>query len=323
VADFVSASWSLAIIVVVLLSIGACWLLAWSVSRQRVPDSPAESAGVIDSSDEPSTDPRAVGTTGHVWDETLEELNNPLPRWWLYLFYGTCVFGVVYLLAYPGLGSRSGWLDWSSASQYDDEVEAARAVYEPLFANYLEQEVETVAEDPTAIAMGERLFLTYCAQCHGSDARGGRSFPNLADNDWLGMATTTHVKNTILNGRIAVMPSMLAAVGNSEEGLDQVAHYVLSLSESNHDVELAAAGQARFAVCAACHGAEGKGNPAIGAPNLTDDIWLYGGSLETIKDGVRAGLQNQMPAFGELLGEGKAHVLAAYVWSLSAEHRNP
>ena len=304
-ADFVSENWGTMVLLVTLVSIAACGLLAWSVSRAHV------------TTDETGQ----VGTTGHVWDEDLEELNNPLPRWWLYLFYGTCVFGLLYLFLYPGLGGRAGWFEWSSSGQYEREAAAARAVHEPLFAAYLEQPVAAVAEDATAVAMGERLYLTYCSQCHGSDARGARSFPNLADADWLGPATADHVKNTVLNGRVAVMPPMLAALGNSEAAVAEVAHHVLSLSGSDHDPALAAAGQARYAVCAACHGPDGNGNPAIGAPNLTDETWLYGGSLASVERAVREGFDNRMPAFGELLGEGKAHVAAAYVWSLSAEGR--
>ncbi len=300
-ADFVHSGWSLAIIVVTLLSILACVWLAWAVASKRSPVAPDGS----------------VGTTGHVWDDDLEELNNPLPRWWLYLFYGTCAFALLYLAMYPGLGTMKGLFGWTSAGQYDGEVEVARAVYEPLFATYLDEDIEVLAQDATVVAMGERLYLTYCTQCHGSDARGARSFPNLADDDWLGPAEAEHVKNTVINGRQAVMPAMAAAVGNTDEAVDAVAHYVLSLSGSDHDAALAEAGQAKFAVCAGCHGADGAGNPAVGAPNLTDDTWLYGGSLASVQGAIRNGFSNQMPAFGDLLGEGKAHVVAAYVWSLS------
>lgn len=300
-ADFVSAGWSHTITIVTLISVFLCFLLAWLVSRAK---SPPMKDGVVQS-------------TGHVWDENLQELNNPLPRWWLYLFYITCIFGFVYLVMYPGLGSYKGSLSWSSTGQYDEEVSRLNEVTEPLFAGYLAQEIPVVATDPAAIAMGERLYLTYCSQCHGSDARGGRSFPNLSDNDWLGAGDPAYIKHTVLNGRNAVMPAMVAAIGNTDADVEAVANYVLSLSDSNHDAAQAAVGQAKFVVCAGCHGPQGKGNAAIGAPNLTDDIWLYGGSLNSVKYAINNGFNNRMPAFGELLGEGKAHVVAAYIWSLS------
>jgi cytochrome c oxidase cbb3-type subunit 3 len=299
-ADFVQSGWGIFIAAAVLISIAACFWLAWNTSRARIE---------VDADGQ-------VGTTGHVWDDDLEELNNPLPRWWLYLFYMTCIFGVLYLLLYPGLGAYQGLLGWTSGNQYDSEIETAAATYDPLFEEYLSQDLVTVAANPAALEMGERLYLTYCSQCHGSTANGGRSFPNLADQDWLGSGEPEYIKTTILNGRNALMPPMGAALGG-DEGVEAVANYVLSLSDSNHDAALAEQGSARFAVCAACHGADGAGNPVIGAPNLTDDIWLYGGSIDSIKHAINNGLQNNMPAFGDLLGEGKSHVLAAYIWSLS------
>lgn len=300
-ADFIHSGWSLYIAIMTLVSVALCFMVAWLVSRARAP---AKVNGQVE-------------TTGHVWDSNLQELNNPLPRWWLYLFYITCVFGLLYLLLYPGLGTFKGTLSWTSADQYEEEVAAVNAVAEPLFASYLSKEITEVATIPEAIEMGERLYLTYCSQCHGSDARGARSFPNLADNDWLGTGDGEYIKQTILNGRNAVMPAMAAAVGNTDADVEAVAHYVLSLSDSNHDAELAALGQPKYAVCAGCHGMDGKGLAAVGAPNLTDDIWLYGGSLQSVKYAISNGLNNRMPAFGELLGEGKSHVLAAYIWRLS------
>jgi len=299
-ADFLHDGWGVFIALVVPLSIAACGWLAWSTSRVRVAREPDGS----------------VGTTGHVWDGDLAELNNPLPRWWLYLFYLTCIFALLYLLLYPGLGRYQGLLGWSSTQQYGDEVAAMDETVAPLFAEYLGRPIADVALDPEANAMGERLFLTYCSQCHGSTAAGGRSFPNLTDDDWLGAGTPDYIKTTILNGRQALMPSMAAAIGGGES-VDDVAHYVLSLSDSVHDAEAAARGEAKFAVCAACHGANGEGLAAVGAPNLTDDVWLYGGSLDSVKHAIDNGLDNHMPGFGDLLGEGKAHVLAAWVWGLS------
>jgi len=300
-ADFVHRGWALYVAVGTIVSILACYWLAWKVSHAKT-DEPVDGE---------------VGTTGHVWDDDLQELNNPLPRWWLYLFFITCIYGMVYIILYPGLGEFAGALKWSSAGQYEEEVARIDAVAEPLFAGYLSQEIPEVAANADAHEMGERLYLNYCSQCHGSDARGGRSFPNLTDNDWLGAGDPAYIKHTILNGRNAIMPAMAAAVGNTEADVEAVANYVLSMSNSNHDAALAALGKPKYAVCAACHGADGKGMAAVGAPNLTDDIWLYGGSLNAVRYAINQGFNNKMPAFEQLLGEGKAHVLAAYIWSLS------
>ena len=300
-ADFMHSGWSFFIISVTLISIIACLLLAWNTARAKVPDCHSK---------------KGVGTTGHVWDEDLAELNNPLPRWWLYLFYITCLFGFLYLALYPGLGTYQGLLGWSSGNQYDNEIESAANTYDPLYEQFLAQDIKRVAKDPKANEMGERLFLTYCSQCHGSTASGSRSFPNLADNDWLGKGDPQYIKNTILNGRTAVMPAMGTAIGGFWE-VEAVANYVASLSGMPHDVSLATQGSTKFAVCSGCHGTGGEGNATLGAPNLTDDIWLYEGSITAIKQAINFGLSNQMPAFGPVLGDAKAHVLAGYLWSLS------
>ncbi len=297
-ADFISSGWSTYITVVSIVSILGCGVFLFQQARTRVAKT-------------------SMGeTTGHAWDETLQEFNNPLPKWWMWLFYITIVFALAYLYMYPGLGSSGGSLGWSSTKQYDDEVAAAKAVYEPLFAKYLAQPVDAVAGDPQARQMGERLYLTYCVQCHGSDARGSKGFPNLADKDWLHGGAPDKIKETILGGRNGVMPPMGEALGGAAD-VENVANYVLSLSKGGHDPAKAELGKAKFAVCAACHGADGTGNPALGAPNLTDSTWLYGGSLATVTETIVKGRNNQMPSFKELLGEGKIHVLAAYVWGLS------
>ena len=303
-ADFFSSGWSLYITIITILSIIACYLLAASMGRGKAP---------VDENGD-------VLSTGHVWDEDLTELNNPLPRWWLYLFYITCVFGMIYLLLYPGLGSYKGLLGWTQVGQYEEEVARVKAQVEPLYARFLTQDIAAVSEDQEAVGMGERLYLTYCIQCHGSDARGSRGFPNLTDNDWLGDGTPEYIKTTILNGRNALMPPMAAAVGGAAD-VQNLAHYVASLSDLAHDDLKAAGGRSKFAVCAACHGADGKGNAALGAPNLTDDVWLYGVGVPAIVETINKGRQNAMPAFGNLIGDGSAHVLAAYVWSLSRESR--
>ena len=299
-ADFTSNFWSLYVAVLAILGIAGCAILLFAQSKVQI-EVPADGN---------------AETTGHSWDEGLSELNNPMPRWWMWLFYITIFFAAGYLILYPGLGSFKGKLGWASTGEYQEELKKADADYGPIFAKYQQQDLKTVAADPQAHAMGERLFLTYCAQCHGSDARGNKGFPNLTDNDWLHGGAPETIKTTIMNGRHGVMPPMGAAIGGDKD-VENVAHYVLSLSDSAHDPIKAAFGKEKFGACAACHGADAKGNQAIGSPNLTDKIWLYGGSAETIMETIRKGRDNTMPAFKDFLGEAKVHVLAAYVWSLS------
>ncbi|MCG2583995.1 cytochrome-c oxidase, cbb3-type subunit III [Massilia sp. TS11] len=297
-ADFTSGFWDLFITVLSIAGVIGCALLLYMQSSEKL---------------EPG---QKASDTGHTWDEDLSELNTPMPRWWIWLFYITIVFGLAYFFLYPGLGSYPGKLGWKSTGQYDEEVKAAHASYDPLFERYKAMDLKAVAADPQARAIGERLFLTYCAQCHGSDARGNKGFPNLTDKDWLYGGAPETIKQTIMTGRNGVMPSMAAAVGGDED-VANVANYVLSLSNTSHDPVKAELGKSKFGACMACHGADGKGNQAIGAPNLTDKTWLYAGNVETISEGIRKGRNNVMPAWGDFLGEGKVHVLAAYVWSLS------
>ncbi|MEC5218321.1 cytochrome c oxidase cbb3-type subunit 3 [Actimicrobium sp. GrIS 1.19] len=299
-ADFTSGFWNIYITALTLLGIIGCGLLLWSQSTGKArPETPGK-----------------IDTTGHVWDENLTELNTPMPRWWMWLFYITIVFALLYLFLYPGLGSYAGKLGWKSSTEYQEELVKADAQYGPLFNKYLKQDLKVVAADPQAHAIGERLFLTYCSQCHGSDAHGNRGIPNLTDKDWLYGGEPETIEATLLGGRNGIMPSMAAALG-SEKDVDNVAHYALSLSGGPADPIKAANGKEKFGACAACHGADGHGNQAMGAPNLSDKIWLYGGNVETITEGIRNGRNNVMPAFKDFLGEAKVHVLAAYVWSLS------
>ncbi|GMV55166.1 MAG: hypothetical protein AMXMBFR6_09710 [Betaproteobacteria bacterium] len=292
-ADFENGFWSIYIAVITVVSIVACAVLLKMNSKR----------------------PGAVELGEHVWDESLREWNNPLPRWWSGLFYITLVFAVVYLVVYPGLGAFQGQFGWSSKVQYEAEMDKAKAEYGPIFARYQGQDVKLVAADPEARAMGERLFLTYCAQCHGADARGAKGFPNLTDQDWLYGGAPDHVKASIAEGRNGVMPPM-AHLG--AEGAKDVAHYVRSLSGLTADSARVARGKDLFqANCAACHGPDGKGNIAIGAPNLTDKVWLYGSAEATIIEGVMKGRNNKMPAHKEFLGDDKVHLLAAYVYGLS------
>ncbi|MDL2354827.1 MAG: cytochrome-c oxidase, cbb3-type subunit III [Pseudomonadota bacterium] len=302
-ADFFNVFWDYYISVITLLSIAGCGLLLYSQSMHRVKVAA-------------DGKPADHGTTGHVWDGDLTELNTPMPRWWMWLFYITIVFALIYLALYPGLGSYAGQLGWKSSGQYQAELKKAEADYGPLFDKYAQQDLKAVAADPQAHAIGERLFLTYCAQCHGSDARGNKGFPNLTDNDWLYGGDPATIKTTILHGRNGQMPPMGAALG-SDKDVEAVAHYVRSLSDLTTDPIKVAFGKPKFAACAACHGADGHGNQALGAPNLSDKVWLYGGSVDTITETINKGRNNRMPAFDEFLGEKKVHLLAAYVWSLS------
>ena len=302
-SDFTSGFWNWYVALITVLSIVGCGLLLWSQSKHKV---------------RIGTDGQPEKTTGHVWDEDLTELNTPMPRWWMGLFYLTIAFGIGYLVLYPGLGSYAGKLGWQSSGAYKAEVKQAKLDYGPLFDKYLTQDIPAVARDPQAHEIGQRLFLNYCAQCHGSDARGNKGYPNLTDKDWLYGGEPSVIKETIMKGRHGQMPPMGAALG-SDKDIESVAHYVRSLSGLTADPVKVAFGKPKFGACAACHGADAHGNPALGAPNLSDKVWLYGGSAETIMETIRKGRDNTMPAWGEFLGEGKSHVLAAYVWSLSNE----
>ncbi len=295
-SDFVNIFWSHYVAVLTVVSILACALLLWLTARVRAK-------------------PSADNTTGHVWDEDLREANNPMPRWWMGLFVLTIVFGLGYLVAYPGLGSYRGELGWSTDGEYAKDIAAANRELEPVYAAYAALPTDKVAADPAAMAIGQRLFLNNCAQCHGSDGRGSKGFPNLADSDWLYGGTPENISETIHKGRIGVMPPMGAAVGTPDD-VKNLANYVLSLSGSPHDSLRAGLGKSKFTACAACHGASGAGNPALGAPNLTDRVWLHGYGQEAIIAMINTGKTNQMPAQQGRLTDAQIHVLAAYVWGL-------
>lgn len=257
--------------------------------------------------------------TGHVWDENLQELNNPLPRWWLIMFYVTIVFAIGYLILYPGMGSFKGLLGWTEVGQYEQEVADAEAEFGPLFAQFEKTPIPELAADEKAMNAGERLFVTYCAVCHGSDARGAPGFPNLRDNDWLYGGAPENIEATITHGRHGMMPSWEGPLGG-EAGVNEVATYVMSLAGRKVDQKLADAGKAKFDLfCVGCHMPGGTGNIAVGAPNLSNNIWLYGGSPRTIKQTIAKGRSGKMPAHGDFLGKAKVHILAAYIYSLSHE----
>lgn len=296
-SDFTGNFWSLYVAGLTLVSILACLLLLWITARTK---------GVA----------TADNTTGHVWDENLREMNNPMPRWWMWLFVITIIFGLLYLVAYPGLGTYPGQLGWSTRGEYTSEVETANKELAPMYAQFTARRPEELAGDPVAMAVGERLFMNNCSQCHGSDARGSKGFPNLADTDWLHGGTPDKIKETITGGRHAVMPPMAAAVGSADD-VKNVAQYVLSLSGSPNDSVRAQLGKSKFTACAACHGVDGKGNQAIGAPNLTDDVWLHGWGEPAILAMVNNGKVNDMPGQAGKLTEAQIHVLTAYVWGMS------
>ena len=295
-SDFFSSGWSIFIAVATVLGLAACLWLLFIASK-------AEASA-------------ADGSTGHVWDEDLREMNNPLPRWWMWLFIITVVFSAVYLVLYPGLGAMRGSFGWSSTGQFEAEQQQAAAEMAPVYARFAALPAAELAREPRAMAIGERLFINHCAACHGSDAKGSKGFPNLTDADWLHGGTLEKITESITLGRRGNMPPMLAAVGTAAEAR-QVANYVLSLSGSPHDAIAAAAGRPKFAVCAGCHGAAGLGNAALGAPNLADRIWLHGWGEESIVAMVTLGKVNVMPAQRGRLSPEQIHVLAGYVWSLS------
>jgi cytochrome c oxidase cbb3-type subunit 3 len=290
--------WNWWVIIISVGSILACWwLLHWT-------------KGVSDRTED------GDGSTGHVWDENITELNTPLPRWWLHLFNITIVFALIYLAIFPGLGNFSGFLGWTQVGQYEEEVARATATQEAVFARFREMDPAALMADQEARDIGGRLFGNNCAMCHGSDGRGAKGFPNLADNDWQWGGSFEQIMFTLENGRMAAMPPFVAVLG--EEGVPEVVAYVQTLSGQKADAEMAAAGKARFQmICMACHGMDGTGNPALGAPNLTDDTWLYGSDPSDIEYAIRNGRNGKMPAFGNTLSEDHRRLLAAYVMGLS------
>ncbi|HSR63582.1 MAG TPA: cytochrome-c oxidase, cbb3-type subunit III [Gammaproteobacteria bacterium] len=300
--DFTSSFWSWFIIVIVIASFAAIfWLIHWTTKGK--PTKTAEGK---------------VETMGHVWDGNLEEYNNPLPRWWLIMFYITLFFGVAYLVLYPGLGAFDGVLGWTQEKQYQEEIDRAEETYGAIYNKYLKEDIASLVNNKEAITIGERFFSTYCTTCHGSDARGVRGYPNLRDNDWLYGGSPEKIRETITNGRQGAMPAWEESLGH--EGVFQVTQYVKSLSGREVDSVVAHKGKQIYEKnCAVCHGAEGKGNQQIGAPNLTDNIWLYGGSQKQISDSIAKGRTGVMPAHKEFLGEAKIHLLTAYVYGLSVD----
>jgi len=291
--------WSVWISVIVIGSLlGSAWLLIATRKSQ-------------------TSDSQTEDTMGHAFDG-IEEYDNPLPKWWFYLFIGTVIFALVYAVLFPTLGNYQGVFGWSSAGQWEDEVKQAEETYGPIFKKYASMPIEQLAKNEEAMQIGKRLFANNCAVCHGSSARGGIGFPNLTDNDWLYGGEPQTIKQTILNGRNGQMPAKGLNPAMSNEDIENLIQYLLSFSKRNDSAEAAEKGKAMFATaCAACHGPDAKGNQAIGAPNLTDNVWLYGGTASKIRQTITYGRAGHMPAQKDRLGEERVHLLAAYIYSLS------
>ncbi len=293
--------WHIYIAAGTLITIVFCgWLIAWSAKQ-----------GPQNKGDD--------DVVGHVWDGDLEEWNNPLPRWWLYLFFITIFWGLGYLIAFPGLGGFQGMLGWSSSGQWEQEIDAATARYEPIYEQYAAMDWDALVAHPEAQQLGASLYASYCTTCHGSAAQGAKGFPNLADANWIWGDSEDQIVSSIGQGRVAVMPVLVPALGG-DEGVANMVNYVRSMSGLVEADEAAAGMQPMFAaLCSACHGMDGKGNQLLGAPNLTDDIWLYGSSDEDVTYTIVNGRNGVMPAHGELLGENRTRILAAYVRGLSGQ----
>ena len=282
----------------ILFVIWCVWLIGWSAKQ-----------GPQGKEDE--------DLVGHKWDGDLEEWNNPAPKWWLYLYFITIAWAVGYMIVYPGIGAFDGVAGWTSKGQYEDEMQRAEERYAPIYERFAAMEFDALVQDPEALALGGSLFASYCTTCHGSDGRGAPGYPNLTDDDWQWGGTENDIITSIRNGRIGIMTPWAQVLG-SDEAVDNMVRYVQSLSGIVEADEAAMSAKAQFTtLCAACHTPAGTGNPLLGAPNLTDDTWLYGSSAERIRYAIENGLQGQMPAHGELLGENRTRILAAYVYSLS------
>lgn len=296
-----STFWNLWVIVITsIVILGSVWLL-FATRKIELPKSAMKDG--------------EAPTTGHVYDG-IEEYDNPLPKWWFNMFIYTVIFSIIYLILYPGMGNFKGMLGWTSIGKWEADVAQAEIKYAPIYARYRDMDIEEIIADVDAVKMGQRLFNNNCSVCHGSDGRGSYGFPNLADNEWLYGGSAEAIKTSITNGRNGVMPALGAAIG--EDGVDNVTDYIFSLSGREHDAEKADLGsQVYKTLCIACHAADGTGNVLLGAPDLTNGVWLYGGSPALVKESIRNGRAGQMPAQKGQLKEDKIHLLSAYVYRLS------
>lgn len=292
-----SLAWSIYVIALTLLTAGGCvWLLAMTARKPKHKEKEGE-------------------TTGHVWDGDLVEYNNPLPRWWLWLFIGSVVFSAVYLVLYPGFGSVTGTLGWTSDEQLYAEQQKYDELARQTYAKFATLNVAELSKNAEALGLGRNIFANNCATCHGTDARGAVGFPNLTDASWQWGGEPDAILTTILHGRMAAMPSWSAVLG--PEGTPQVVAYVRAMAGLGHDPAAAIEGKARYEqICVGCHGVEGKGMAVLGAPDLTDTAWLYGSSEAAIAESLTKGRNGQMPAHAPLIGEDAVKVVAAYVYSL-------
>jgi cytochrome c oxidase cbb3-type subunit III len=320
-----SNAWSLWIVGLTIINLG---LLLWVLlaNRKQVVIDAAVAHHHGDGNQHHAASAGDVKTTGHVYDG-IEEYNNPLPRWWFYMFIGTMVYTLGYLIVYPGLGAYPGLSfgesgAWTSAAQLQAEQAQAQSQYEDTFGEFAKTPIPELAKNVAAMKMGYRLFLNNCSVCHGADASGNIGYPNLTDKDWLYEGTPERIKETIMVGRKAVMPAWSAALG--EANIAAVVEFVLARAGREHDKAKAAVGEPLFAKnCAVCHGADGKGNPQLGAPNLTDAVWLYGGEPPELRQTLRMGRNGVMPAHEHMLKPERIHLLAAYIYSLSLEDAAP
>jgi cytochrome c oxidase cbb3-type subunit 3 len=284
------------IVLTVIAVIGCVWLLRWTARRRPGDPGPED--------------------TSHTWDQDLTEYNKPMPRWWVVLFYLTILFGAGYLIYYPGLGAWRGTSGWTSAKEHDADQALAEKQLAATFAAYADGSIEDLARNQDALRHGRSVFANHCAGCHGSDARGAKGFPNLTDAAWHWGGSADEILTTITGGRQAMMPPMEQVLGAS--GLAETAVYVLSLSGTPGDAELIERGRVRFAgICAACHGADAKGNAAMGAPDLTDSYWQYGGDFASVRDSIAHGRQGMMPAHEPLIGKTRARLVAAWIYAQS------
>ena len=298
-AEIMSQGWSIFVIVLIVINLVGCgWLIWWTMNMH--------------------TDEETEGdeSTGHVWDVDLKENNNPLPKWWLNTFYLTLVFTVVYLVLYPGFGNFAGTLGWSQQGQYAAEVESSNAKFGEVYAAFGDASIEELAANADAVALGKNTYDNFCASCHGADARGALGYPNLTDNDWLYGGSGEAVLQTIRNGRMGVMAPLGAVTG--EDGANAIADWLLA-DDMNDPAVAAVKTKFMTSGCIGCHGMNAEGNQALGAPNLTDDTWLHGGTKEAIVDIIMNGKTNQMPAQLDVIGEDRARMVAAYVLSLSRD----
>jgi cytochrome c oxidase cbb3-type subunit 3 len=299
-----SLSWSIYIIALTAATIIGCLaVLMWTVTMRVEGDD-------------------AKNTTGHVWDGDVEEGNNPLPRWWLYLFWVTAIFALLYLIVYPGAGRLTGVTGWTQIGQYEDELARAEQRYGDIFAAFANVPLAEMADDPEAVGLGRNIYMNHCATCHGSDARGAKGFPNLTAGAWLYGGEPEIIQATITNGRAGVMPALGPALGDS---VDDVVAYVLSLSGRNEGASAESVEKGRqkyMTICFACHGPTGEGVAALGGANLTDDVWLHGANVADIRDVIMNGRVSKMPAQSDTLSAERIRVVAAYVLSLGTSQQN-